>query len=328
MKKLIKDITGISSLQATVAQLNNDVAQLRDATTQLDRNTFLLGKTLDGHTFLRGDRFAPDETHRISLQEITKPALREKIDRNPFEKLGRQELIADAVSRPRWRYHHGVEEIRNDPSFYGSYAKRVETMLRMIDTVLESENLIGRLPHLSAADLACSEGFVAMRYLQKGLREIDCYELNIDQIERLQIIQTLKKVEGINLYRLDLENVAWASAIGKAYDLVFCLGIVYHSENPMLFLRNLYSITNNICIIESDTPKNPLGFGCLSLQDCQVTLRKGEVRYFLEQRPNRRALVDMLLNAGFSSVDIIECPPDEESRDLRGAHKTIAVAKK
>jgi hypothetical protein len=167
-----------------------------------------------------------------------------------------------------------------------------------------------------------------MWLLNKGLKEIDCYEINLECIERCQLIQCIKNLDTINLYRMDLENVAWSLRLGKSYDLVLCLGIVYHMENPMLFLRNVYNITNDTCIIESDTPCISPDAGCLIQQDSQVTFSKGKIRFILEQRPNRKALIDMLLAVGFSSVSIIECPADATCGYMRSSKKSVLVAKK
>ncbi len=328
LKRAVKDLTGITALQTHAAELERVVERVERSVSEFDEITFRLSRTLDGHTFTRAQRFDAEKQPNISLEEITSPAVAKKIDSNPFSALSREELIQRALQKGRWRYHHNIDELRNAPTLYKTYAQRVDTMLEMLDRALESENLLRRLSELTVADLGCSEGFVAMRYLERGLKEADCYELNIGQIEQLHLVQALKKIEGMNVYRLDLENVAWGPALHKAYDLVFCLGIVYHMENPMLFLRNLYSITKRICLVESDTPQNSLGFGCLVQQDCQVTLMKGQVRYILEQRPNRRALVDMLLNAGFSSVSVIEPPSEADSKSIWSGRKSVLIARK
>ena len=92
--------------------------------------------------------------------------------------------------------------------------------------------------------------------------------------------------------------------------MVLALGIVYHVENPMLFCRNLRAITGQMAVVESDTPVFPdnerfRGHGTVYMNRDQVTLGPNNVRHFSELRPDRVALAEMLLSAGFRSVELV-----------------------
>lgn len=271
----------------------------------------------------------------LTLTDIlTSPAL-ELVTDNPYSVMSRDQVISKILSERRWRWHHDIEQLKSPDFLYTAYADRVETLLRMIDTALDTEGLTDQLDNMTAADIAAAESFVGMHYFAKGLKQIDSFELNRGQIKRCQMVQRLKQLDEdadfskFFLYRLDLESPNWSTALSKKYDLVFCLGIVYHMENPMIFLRNIYEITENLCIVESDTPLLPkTDLGILKQQDSQVTLEQGNVRYILEQRPNRKALIDMLLAVGFSSVRTIPCPSDASCSYLRTGTKSVLVARK
>jgi len=102
----------------------------------------------------------------------------------------------------------------------------------------------------------------------------------------------------------------------RTYPFVFALGIVYHVENPLLFTRNLYEISGDVCVIESDTPifketNRFRGNGVVYLNKDQVTIEAGDVRKFAEFRPDREALIDMMLTSGFQSVEVLEPKPDD-----------------
>jgi hypothetical protein len=117
--------------------------------------------------------------------------------------------------------------------------------------------------------------------------------------------------------------------VGLSYDLVFCLGIVYHMENPFRFLRNVAAITapGGVCIFESDTPADAGARG-LALRNSQVTLEPGQVRPVLEMRPSRRALRDMVLYAGFHCAQFIEPPADAACKYLAAKTKSVLLARK
>ena len=281
--------------------------------------------------YYRKERFKNKQPN-IDFSELIGKPQKQEIIHDPFSNWSYEELIKKLHDlKGTWRYHHNLDELKNSSKLVAAYPQRVDTVMQMIDYALDSENLLNRLSDFSAADIACSEGFFTIRYLEKGLKGIDCFELNKDQVMRFQLIKNIKKIGGINLFRIDLEHPAWSCCIGKTYNIVFCLGIVYHMENPMLFLRNVYNITDDVCIIESQTPiidghsDTPL----FKAQDSQVIKEPGNVRYILELRPSINALIDMLLNVGFSSVKVIEAPLKEGSRRAYSiGEASVLLAKK
>lgn len=284
----------------------------------------------------REQRFTEKSRYpNLTLTDILTPPTLELVTDNPYSVMPREQVISKILSGSGWRWHHDIEQLKSSDLLYTAYVDRVETLLCMIDTALDTEGLTDQLDNMIAADIAAAEGFVGIHYLAKGLKQIDSFELNRAQIQRCQMVQRLKQLDEdadfskFFMYRLDLESPNWSTVLAKSYDLVFCLGIVYHMENPMIFLRNIYEITGNLCIVESDTPLLPkTDLGILKQLDSQVTLEQGNVRYILEQRPNRKALIDMLLAVGFSSVRTIPCPSDASCRYLRTGTKSVLVARK
>jgi len=271
----------------------------------------------------------------LTLTDILTPPTLEPVTDNPYSVMPREQVISKILSGRGWRWHHDIEQLKSSDFLYTAYVNRVETLFSMIDAALDTEGLTDKLDNMIAADIAAAEGFVGMRYLAKGLKQIDSFELNRGQIARCQMVQRLKQLDEdtdfskLFLYHMDLESPNWSTVLAKRYDLVFCLGIVYHMENPMIFLRNIYEITENLCIVESDTPILPkTDSGILKQLDSQVTLKQGNVRYILEQRPNRKALIDMLLAVGFSSVRTVPCPSDASCTYLRTGTKSVLLARK
>jgi hypothetical protein len=113
--------------------------------------------------------------------------------------------------------------------------------------------------------------------------------------------------------------------------VTLALGIVYHVENPMLFLRNVHAATERVAVVESDTPVFPAnerfrGHGVVYLHRDQVTLSPGVVRYFTEMRPDRMALVEMLIAAGFERVIAIAPAVSRRSRFFDSGEKSMLLA--
>ncbi len=268
------------------------------------------------------DFVAPAAVDWVYDPASTDPAISE----NPFSKLERADLIAWLARERKWRYHHNVPELMENDTLYDAFVQRVDTMLSMCDNALASAELPD-FSVLTAVDLASSEGFVATHFLERGFRSVDCLELSKVGIDRHLALQALSGTHEARVGRLDLELAAWAHAVER-YDVVFALGIVYHLENPALFARNVYEITNHVALVESDTPSFPdnsrfRGHGVIYLNRDQVTLEAGNVRYLTEMRPDRVALAQLFLSAGFEEVAFV--PPVHGSPYFERGEKTLMV---
>lgn len=260
---------------------------------------------------------------------------------DPFWAKKPEELLKEVAKRPMWRHHHDLPELSPDreggpiAELYEAYIRRVDTMYRMID---EGLALMGvKIAHVPvAADLATAEGFLAMRFIQKGLQRMECYEYNPETIERFLMVRALKRrtIDGevcrrAKLHRLDLSLPDWARQIDKEYELVFCCGIVYHMEDPIRFLRNVYTVTRKggVVVLESDTPDDA-GKEGIVLRDSQLMIEKGTKLPILEMRPSRNALTRMVRHVGFSAITWIEPPVGAECKYLKARTKSVAVIRK
>ena len=242
-----------------------------------------------------------------------------------YADMTKPELLAEMVKRHMWRYHHDIPELKKTEDLYAAYVRRVDTMFRMVDEALIAAGV--KLDGMEAADLAPAEGFVAMRYAQRGLKRVDCFEYSQDAIERLQMVRAYKGIDNVEVHSADLAEPDWAKAIGRQYPLVFCLGIVYHMEDPFRFLRNTAALASDVCVIESDTPKDAGARG-LVLRDSELAVAPGKTRTVLEMRPSRAALRDMVLASGFRSAEWIEPPRNSGCKYLGGKTKSVMWARK
>jgi len=233
----------------------------------------------------------------------------------------------------KWRYHHGLDFLHDSPGFYAAYARRVDTMFAMVKDALQTA---GVDPAMSSfVDLGAAEGYTSNLAYDLGARDIDSCDFSEINIERLWKIRAFTDRLYGRVGTIDLEHVEWSAQLGRTYDVALALGVVYHMENPMLFCRNLHKVAP-VAIVESDTPVFPQnerfrGFGNIYLHRDQVTQSigedgKGRVRYLTELRPDRQALVELLLNAGFTKVVAIEPPPSAESHYYVSGEKSVLIA--
>jgi hypothetical protein len=248
---------------------------------------------------------------------------------NPFLHRPREEILADALAGERWRHHHGIPELAESPNLTTAYAQRVDALLEMLDTALAMTDV--DIDQASFLDLGAAEGYVTNHLLDRGATDVDALELAESNIERMWMVRALKGQKGGRIGRIDFDHADWSAALGRAYDVTLALGVIYHMENPMLFARNLFAATTKAAIVESDTPvfrtnQRFRGFGVTYLHCDQVTVSPGNVRYLMESRPDRQALAELLLAAGFSRVHAIPAATTATSRYFDSGEKTVLLA--
>lgn len=281
-----------------------------------------------GEVWAAGDAIRDDLEER-TLQDFTgQPTPVEWSSENPFAGQSKEELLAWLTKQPKWRYHHGLPELTAAGNLYDAYALRTDTMLQMVDKALALAGV--DVASSSFVDLGAAEGYVGNHLYDLGARDIDSCELNEMNLDRTWCLRAYTDRAFGRVGRIDLDNVRWSSALGRQYDVVLALGIIYHMENPLLFCRNLFEVAP-VVVLESDTPNFPnnqrfRGFGNIYMHQDQLTLSLGNVRRLLELRPDRQAAAEMLLNAGYTRVQAVTVSGDQASKYFANGDKSVLVA--
>ena len=281
-------------------------------------------------TWTRATLFGERFTHRPVEEFFQRRGRVRWQRRNPYRKEPLEAVRAEIMSGRKWRYHHGIDGLAETSGFYRAHAGRVDSMLEMLDGALGAAGI--DLPGASILDVAAAEGYAANHLIDRGATDVDVVELNEGNLQRIWQIRALQQQASIGrVGRLDVERADWARALGRTYDVVLALGIVYHMENPMLWLRNLYAATKSVAVVESDTPIYPRnarfrGYGVTYLHRDQVTLSANNVRYITEFRPDRQALAEMLLAAGFQRVDEVAPATLTPCRYFDDGEKSMLIA--
>jgi SAM-dependent methyltransferase len=94
----------------------------------------------------------------------------------------------------------------------------------------------------TAIDIGCGFGYFT-KYLKDLGLEVSAFDARIENAQ-----ETAKRNPDCKVWVDDIESL---STNPGSFDLVLCLGLLYHLENPFLALRHLYSLTEKIAIIET-----------------------------------------------------------------------------
>jgi len=95
----------------------------------------------------------------------------------------------------------------------------------------------------TAIDVGCGLGYFSQFLKSFGLdvTAVDGRQQNMDEAQR--------RNPGIRFLHFNAEDPAIRS-LGK-FDLVFCFGLLYHLENPMLTIRHLKEMTGKLLLVEA-----------------------------------------------------------------------------
>ena len=201
-----------------------------------------------------------------------------------------------AMAKP-WAHRIDVGE--------GVYTPGVDKT-QALDAIRMPDDLTG----CSVLDIGANNGFYSFEAEERGAARVVAADWNswvgvragFDKKYRPQrncfdIAKKLRHsdVEGkcISVYDLSPETVG-------TFDLVLCLGVLYHLWHPMLALEKIHSVTDDMLILET------------------ATLNDGDERPMMEFTrdkydgdptnwwyPNEGCLLDMLYSVGFSNLEVM-----------------------
>jgi SAM-dependent methyltransferase len=188
----------------------------------------------------------------------------------------------------------------------------------------KAEFLRGLLPEImratdlrTALDVGCGFG-----YFSTFLREQGFAVQGID-VRPENVAEAALRYPEIGFAVRDLEDTP-VTDLGQ-FDLVLCLGLLYHLENPFSAVRNLFAMTRKVCIIE--TMVAPFSAPLVAFVEEGDGQDQG--RKHLAQIPSESWFLKVLCKAGFPYVyglSRLPAHPDFHRSFLRKRRRTFFVA--
>lgn len=146
-------------------------------------------------------------------------------------------------------------------------------------------------------DLGCNAGYWSLCAIEAGCKYvlgIDAREMHIRQAE---LVFRIKNIP-IEKYRFVQENIfEYLKNFTDQFDIVFCLGILYHVCKPMELLENIARINTHLLLIDSTV---------LNTESSLIELRQeplGDPRMSADHElvflPSPKAIKDMVTTLGY-----------------------------
>ena len=158
-----------------------------------------------------------------------------------------REMVARIAELGPWFYPFDLGNgLRTQSAIPPEVAGIFQTRLEMVNQLVES-HFGARLPEISCLDVGCHEGFYTMAMARQGMRRVVGMDVREINLRKARFVAEALGIANISFQQGNCEQLR-AEEIGQ-YDLVLFLGILYHLENPMLCLRNVRSVTKELCIV-------------------------------------------------------------------------------
>ena len=186
----------------------------------------------------------------------------------------------------------------NEPRIFD--AKHYETLNASRGAVVSTllSELIRPLGLRTAVDVGCGFGYFSglLLSLDFEVTAVDGRRENVEEAERRN---PGAKFEQFNVEYSRLKELG-------QFDLVFCFGLLYHLENPLLAIRNLHAISKHFLFVESVIFPGEEPVMALVDQELHDDQGLNHMAFY----PTEACLVKMLYRCGFSQAYGLARQPD------------------
>ena len=218
---------------------------------------------------------------------------------------------AVSVRSLRGKLEMGSNFVFDQPHYDALNTAREATLGQLLKSLKEDLEL------RTAVDVGCGLGRFAvfLRDLGFDVLALDGRQENVKEARR--------RSPDLEFRVVDAEDTG-IQALGK-FDLVLCLGLLYHLENPFVAVRNLFAMTGKVAVLEGVCV--PGAEPIFAVRDESPTEDQGLRHVALY--PSENGLVKLLYCSGFSHVYRLKTRPalrDYENSPARKQARTMLVA--
>ncbi len=156
------------------------------------------------------------------------------------------------------------------------------------------------LSGMRVLDIGCNAGFFSVAAKKRNAAYVLGIDTSAGYLKQAEFVSSVLNLEidyrKLSVYELPL--------LRGSFDLVFCLGVIYHCADPFLVARNVFSVTGKTAVIESAL----MDSSELRTRPLWEYVFPGYVADEDERRynwwfPNMSGLKSLFQSAGFRSVE-------------------------
>lgn len=247
------------------------------------------------------------------------------------------ELEARCLARP-WFYPFRLASGRQTQTYVSAEVARIHaTRLEMLQAAVSAH--FPRMSGRRAIDLACHEGWFSQQVATLGF---DVLGLDARAEHVADAIQVAAACGATNVSFRQCDVHAIDPAAEGRFDLVLCLGLIYHLENPVGALRMARALTaeGGLCLVETQIAPGLSGVidyghhtfvktltGSFAIIDETGETHGPETSTTgICLVPSLEALLWVLRKVGFASVEVLAVPEDGYEQ-LRFGKRVMVAAR-
>ena len=211
----------------------------------------------------------------------------------------------------------------------------------MVNRAIDQHFSPDRLCTISCLDVGCHEGFYSIELAKRGIPRILGIDVREESLKRARFVAQTFGLQDVEFKQMNAEQIGPATT--GEFELTLALGLLYHLENPMLCLRNIFAVTKELCVLDTQVVDDVEGEaewgasmwtrpyqGVVALIDegrefCSENRETGATP--LAFCPSRKGLATMLMHAGFPHGGFIEPPAGAYEQFARGKRVVCAAFK-
>ena len=218
-----------------------------------------------------------------------------------------QDIREKIASFPRWHYQFNLKGNLTPIFKEGHMRRHRKRKKHFFDPLVELCG--GTLERKRVLDLGCNAGFWSLQAIHAGAEYVlgvDGRQMHVDQANFVFEVKGVRKdrydFEIGNVFDLDYERLG-------TFDIVLCLGLLYHVSKPMELMELISGLNTDILII--DTTLSKLDGSLLEIRQDRLEEPRDAIDYELVMVPTRKAVLDLVRQFGYSAVTL---KPDFRNR--------------
>lgn len=145
-------------------------------------------------------------------------------------------------------------------------------------------------------DLACHCGVFSLDLAHRGVRHAHGIEYRRKNLDQAEFLRDYYRVDNASFEQGDV----YALPTDKRYDVIMCLGIMYHVVQPVELLEYCYNHADRFAVIDTICHKQPLpAYMVVGDKNPKIAI-EGTRR--IEFQPTYRGLVETMRQVGFTKI--------------------------
>jgi SAM-dependent methyltransferase len=218
------------------------------------------------------------------------------------------EIRERVASFSQWLYEFDLKGVKTpiwNEAHRNRHRQRVEYFFKPVVDLFG-----GSLEGKRVLDLGCNAGFWSLQAARAGadyVHGIDGRQMHVDQanlvFEALEIERSRYDFEFGNVLTRDFTDLG-------SFDLVLCLGLLYHIAKPFELFENLAKVSTDVLLI--DTGVSSLPGSVIELRRESTEDVRFAIDYELVMFPTKRAVIDMVRQFGYHAVPLEPRMPNYE----------------